>query len=468
MAEDDDTAMPRQRLQALVAAYAAEPDQAEALFAELLRLVPLLPTPEDRLLAARLAGELALERRNPRAAAGLIEAALRDGPCPPSVAAELHSHLARIAIQQHGHDDARAHLQAGEALAPDAALPQALLLAARAQLAHREGEMVRAEQLAQAALQRFAGLNWRGPWVQAYATLALARRELGLREGRAEALREGLALCRAQRRWGEACNLISGLFDMAIEEADLGRAEQVLREADALAALESGGEGAHGHAMVRFSRARWLAANGRYAEACAGMREALAAQRHRLVAYEYALRLDQLADWLLLAGEPDAALAAAAEAQQMQLEQTERSHQRSLDLLRQGLQVEQAERDRLLSEQHAHRLERQREALAHTLQRQRELHAELVEARKLAGLGELLINLSRSLDTPLREAARLAAEAQQASGQLLERVGSGAALSRNQLLAQVRDGMQACLAGQRHVEQAAAELQLYRNLRDDA
>ncbi|MBN8506813.1 MAG: hypothetical protein J0L58_20285 [Burkholderiales bacterium] len=468
MAEDDDPATPRQRLQALVGAYAAEPDRAEALLDELLRLALSLSAPEDRLLAARLAGEMALERRNPRAAVGLIEEALRDGPVPPAVAAELHSQLARSAIQELRFDDAREQLQAGDALAGDAALPQALLLAARAQLAHREAEMALSEQLAQEALKRFSSLNWRGPWVQVYATLAIARRELGAIEGRAQALRDGLARCRAQHRWGEACNLATGLFDMAVESGDLDGAAQALRDAEALAQRESGGADAPGHAMVHFSRARWLAANGRYVEACAGMREALAAQRHRLVAYEYALRLDQLADWLLLAGEPDAALAAAAEAQQLQLEQAERSHQRSLDVLRQGLQVEQAERERLLSQQHAQRMETQQAALAQTLQRQRELHAALVEARKLAGLGELLMSLARSLDPPLREAAQLAAQAEQGSQQGLERVSSGAALSRRQLMAELELGQQACVAGQRQVERATAELQQYRSLRNDA
>lgn len=468
MAGNDDTTAARQRLQALAVAYAAEPDQAASLLDELLNIAPRLRQADERLVAARLAGEMALELRNPRAAAALIEEQLQGKAWPAAIESELRCQLARSDIQQQRFDAARQQLKAAEALASEAPLPLALLLASRAQLAHREGEMVRAEQLALAALQQFAGLHWRGPWVQAYATLAIARRELGLSEGRADALREGLMHCRAQRRWGEACNLATGLFDMAIEDGDLARAEAALRDAEALAAQESGGDDAPGHAMARFSRARWLAAQGRHVEACDGMRKALVGQRHRLVAYEYALRLNQLADWLLLAGEPESALAAATEAQQVELEQARRSHLRSEELLLQGLQVEQAERERAASEQHAQRLERQQAELAHTLQRQRELHAELVEARKLAGLGELLRNLSRALDQPLREAVELADGAEQDSRLWLERVGGGAPLSRRQLQEALQSGMQACLAAQRQVERAAAELQLYRSLRDEA
>lgn len=466
MSPDDPAATPSACLHALAGAYAGEPDRAEALLGELFALLPRLDRADDRLQAARLAGEMALERRDPRAAEACIAAQLQAAPCPPAIEAELRCYLARAAVQQQRFDEAREQLQTAESLAGEAALPRAMLLAARAQLAHREGEIERSAQFAQAALQRFAGLGWRGPWVQAYSTLALARRELGLREARAEALREGLARCREQRRWGEACNLATGLFDMAVEDGDLPRAEAALREAETLAARESGGPDAPGKAMARFSRSRWLAARGRHAEACADLREALAAQRHRLVAYELALRLDQLADWLLLCGQPEEAQAAAAEAQQIELQQLQRALARDLALQQQALQVEQAERERVATELHARRMEQQRAALAQTLARQRELHAELVEARKMAGLGELLIALSRSLQGPLAQGEAALAGARQGSEQLLAELHGGQALSRRRLQGLLRDGVAACAQGQQGVERAIAELATYKALRD--
>lgn len=181
-----------------------------------------------------------------------------------------------------------------------------------------------------------------------------------------------------------------------------------------------------------------------------------------------ARRLDALADQLLRAGDARAALRAATEAQALALAQVQEGHQRSLDLLRQGLEVEQAERERLISEQHALRLERQRGELAQTLQRQHELHAELVEARKLAGLGELLRGLSGALDAPLREAARQAGEARLGIAPWLARVGTGNALRRSELQQALQAGLQAGSAALQRVEQAHAELQRYRSLRDEA
>lgn len=466
MSPDDPAATPSACLHALERAYAGEPNQAERLLGDVLALLPRLDSADDRLQAARLAGELALERRDPRGAEACIAAQLQASPCPPAIAAELRCHLARAAIQQQRFDEARQQLRDAELLAGDAPLPGAMLLATRAQLAHREGEIQRSEQLAREALQRFAALNWRGPWVQAYSTLALACRELGLRDARAEALREGLARCREQRRWGEASNLATGLFDMAVEDGDLPRAEAALREAEALAARESGGPDAPGKAMARFSRSRWLAACGRHAEACADLREALAAQRHRLVAYELAQRLDQLADWLLLCGQPEEAQAAAAEAQQIELQQLQRALARDMSLQQQALQVEQAERERIASDLHARRMEQQRAALAQTLTRQRDLHAELVEARKMAGLGELLIALSRSLQGPLQQGATALAGARQSSEQLLADLQGGQALSRRRLQEVLQQGVTACAQGQQGVELAIAELATYKALRD--
>lgn len=181
-----------------------------------------------------------------------------------------------------------------------------------------------------------------------------------------------------------------------------------------------------------------------------------------------ARRLDALAGQLLQAGDAQGALRAAAEAQALQLAQASERHQRSLDQLRQGLAVEQAERERQLSEKHALRLERQRGELAQTLQRQHELHAELVDARKLAGLGELLRSLSGALDTPLREAAQQAGAARQGIAPWLARVGDGPSLSRRELQQALQAGLQASSDALHRVEQANAALQRYRSLRDEA
>lgn len=445
------------------AAYRAEPDCAADLLPALIAAGSATPSLPLTLLAA----ELALECRNPSAVEDLLLPQLQGHPAP-AIEAELRSHLARSLIQQLRFDAAREQLEVAQTLATQAPLAQALILASRAQLAHREDSMAEAAGLAAQALQAFAALAWDGPWVQAYSTRAVALRELGDRPGRAATLREGCSLATAQRRWGEAANLATGLFDMALEDGRLAQAEQLLLEAEALAARERAGSQAPGHAMVTFSRARWLAAQGRHVEACAGLREALDQQKHRLVRYEYALRLDQLADWLVLAGQPLQALETALEAQQVQRQLNEQAHQRSHQQLRQHLAVEQAERERQQSEAHALQLEAQQGELARALQRQHELHDELVEARKLAGLGQLLTGLSRSLQAPLQAAQETLQHSTENEARMLERVGADQPLSRKELREALQASRSACAGAQRHLEQALAEVSTYQSLRDEA
>ncbi|MFO1250185.1 MAG: hypothetical protein U1E77_03335 [Inhella sp.] len=363
-------------------AYREAPERAAELLTQALALAQGAPV--GPALAA-WAGTLALELRSPLRAEALLQAALAQPDLGDQERALLEALAARASIQAQRLDAARG-LQRALLAAEPGSLAQGLALGGSAQLAYREGAAAAAVVQARQALALLAGLEWEGPWVQLHALLALAQRELGDAEGRQATLQRGCALALAQQRWGEAALLTTGLFDLALEQGQPQQAEQALQQASAYAAREPGGAEAPGHAMVVFSRARWLAAQGDYAAACAGLREALSQQRHRLAAHDLADRLNQLADWLVLADQPTEALAAAREAQQLQLLHDARAGRRHLDLLRQQSDIERAELERAASETHVLALERHHAELAATLAR-RALHDELVEARKLAAWG---------------------------------------------------------------------------------
>ncbi len=460
---------PAERLRTLRERYAEEPTSSEGLLAELRSLAAELQQgPADdalRVELARFAGILALEQRDPKCVEALIARALQVAALPEDLAAELNCFMARADIQQQRYEPARQRL--ADAQRCEAPLARALCLATGAQLAHREGEMARADALAAEALQRFATLDWPGPWVQSFATRTIALRQLGRPEARAAVLAEGLEHCVAQRRWSEAANLASGLFDLAIDRQDLDGARRVVAQMELLARHERSGEQGVGKAMLRFSRARLLAAEGCYAEACVDMAELLAQQRHRLVAYDYALRLNQLADWQLRCGQAQLALQTATEAQQIEREQLQLARQRNLLQLREALAVEQAERERAASQAHAQRMEAQQAELASTLAQRRALHEELVEARKLAGLGQLLVGLSQSLDTPLRDALAAVAQAHESMSAVRDGVASGAALSRRALLDAAQTAGERCQQAQALLEQSIVEIDAYRELRHE-
>jgi len=448
------------------AAYRADPGQAEPLLAQLLTQA----VPSARLAEyACFVATLALETRQPRVAEPLLRQALQAAQAlPHAQQAELHVHLARAAIQLLHFDAAREHLAHAQALGRQAPLVQALALAAQAQLAHREGAMAQSVALAQQALQAFAPLAWEGPWVQVYATLAVALRALGDQAGRAAALSQGQVLCQAQRRWGEAANLCTGRFDMALEAGELAQARQVLDEGNALAERAGGGPEAPGRAMQCVSHGRWLAAQGRHAEACdSGARAALASLKYRLAPFEYALRMNELADWLVAAGRPREALQAACEAQQVEAQNRDQSSRRDLALLAEQLAIEAAEQQRAHSEAHAQRLERQQAELAATLQRQRELQDELVEARKLAGLGQLLVGLAQSLEPPLRTGLQALQQAQQQDEQMLAQLQAGAP-SRRGLQQGLQSTLLACQQAQGLLHEVLQQVANYRELRDEA
>ena len=448
------------------AAYRADPGQSEALLAQLLALAaPRVGLAEYACFVATLA----LEARQPRVAAPLLRQALQAAQAlPPAQRAELHVHLARADIQQLHFDDAREHLTQARALGQQAPLVQALVLAARALLAHREGAMAESVAWAHQALQAFLPLAWEGPWVQVYATLAVALRALGDQAGRAAALSEGQALCQAQRRWGEAANLCTGRFDMALEAGALAQARQVLDEGNALAERAGGGPEAPGRAMQCVSHGRWLAAQGRHAEACdSGAREALASLKYRLAPFEYALRMNELADWLVAAGRPQEGLQAACEAQQVEAQNRDQSSRRDLALLAEQLAIEAAEQQRAHSEAHAQRLERQQAELAATLQRQRELQDELVEARKLAGLGQLLVGLAQSLEPPLRTGLQALQRAQQEDDALLAQLQAGSPTRRG-LQQGLQSSLLACQQAQGLLQGVLQQVDSYRELRDEA
>ncbi|WP_374437753.1 hypothetical protein [Inhella sp.] len=445
-------------------AYRLAPERAAELLTAALSLA------QGALAGPALAawvGTLALELRSPLRAQALLVAALAEPGLGDQDRALLEALAARADIQAQRLDAARERLQRALLAAEPGSLAQGLALGGSAQLAYREGAAAAAVVQARQALALLAGLEWEGPWVQLHALLALAQRELGDAEGRQASLQRGCALALAQQRWGEAALLTTGLFDLALEQGQPQQAEQALQQASDYAAREPGGAEAPGHAMVVFSRARWLAARGDYAAACAGLREALSQQRHRLAAHDLADRLNQLADWLVLAEQPTEALAAAREAQQLQLLHDARAGRRHLDLLRQQSDIERAEQERAASETRVLALERHHADLAATLARQRALHDELVEARKLAGLGQLLIGLAGRLEAPLQR-ARQQLEAGQASDEaLLDSVRLGAGVSRRALQQGLQQTLAGCQRAQRELEQALAEVSNYQSLRDE-
>lgn len=399
----------------LSAAYAALPGQSERLLQAAQRW-PLADWPGPlRDQALRLIGWLALEHRNPRAARAPLEQALsapQSAARDPVMQAQLLCLLARADIQEQAFDRAEHLLDAASQLGVLEADPltQVMWLGAQGQLSHRRGQMQAADDYAASSLRLAAQIlpALPGPWVQGYATRAVALRELGRQDERRQVLEQGVERCAQQRRWSEAANLCSGLFDQAIEAGDLERAEQALQQGDRMVEAElndGGAPDAPGRAMLQLSRARLLAARGCYAEACVGLRATLAAQSHRLVGYEYVRRLEQLAEWTAEAGDAVEALACLRQAYDRQRDLIQQSLQHDVELQRRRLEREQAQL--LLEQQAAHEaaLAEQQRQLASSLQRQHELQAELIESSTLATLGRLLIGVASELQQPLAQSA---------------------------------------------------------------
>ena len=129
--------------------------------------------------------------------------------------------------------------------------------------------------------------------------------------------------------------------------------------------------------------------------------------------------------------------------------------------------LQQAERERGASEAHARLMERQQAELAQALARQQALQEELIEARKLAGLGQLLVTLAQRLDGPLHEAEALLAGAQPGLEALRGAIAEGAPVGRRQLQELAQASAQCCGQAQALVEHGIADIEAYRGLRHE-
>lgn len=362
-----------------------------------------------------------------------------DSPRQQSLLCSLQ---ARAHLVDQRFDLAEPQIERAHALAQRCGDTEALAHAVCAQglLAHRREELPQCAALLREVIRILQPRQDHMLLPLVHASLAVVLRDMGEHAERRLALDEGVRLAVAQRRWGEAANLASGLVDIALEEGDISTAEARLLSCASLLA-QGGGHSvdqALGESSLQFSRARCLALRGRYAEACELMRQTLPTARPRLPPVEVSRRLDQLADWLAADGQAQAALDTAREAQELLLQQAQHAGRRSLVLMRQSLELSQAEAQRGQSERQAAELQAQSETLEQALQAQRSLQTELIESSKLAALGNLLAGVAHELHTPLGTALTAVSTLGELSQSMQATVSSGKEVRRSALLASLQ------------------------------
>ncbi|MDT8999970.1 ATP-binding protein [Paucibacter sp. APW11] len=459
-----------QWLDAQLKRYAAEPSEATALLPQALQRFEAglaQPPGAAQLRLALLIFDLAVELRNIGALTAIATPAL--ACCEAGVAPELLPQLlcmqARVEVFQQRIERAvplveRALLAAEQR---DDALGRAAAVFALGLLAARQLDPRRAAASYADAIKLFKACGHHGPWVQAYAGMSTAYRALDDQPARLAALHEGVQMCMAQRRWSEAANLNTGMIDVALEQGDVAAAEQALAQGQLLADRADPSGLSAAHSIVRHGRACCLAARGQFRAAAEDCRAALAERAFHIAPADLARRCEQMADWLLAAGEPVQALAASRQGQAALEAMASNATQQAQTQLRARLELAHIQAQSERGRAQARELQSRNEALEQALGLQRELQAELVESIKFASLGNLLAGLAHELAAPLQNGLEALTRSLAQGELMLQQIDSGSASrSRlNQTLQRCEQDTATALAA---LEQALHLLGAYRHL----
>jgi len=392
-------------------AYWAEPERAAEWFEQAgARLAALPePSPEERGAALDLClmiCQLAYELRDFAPLHAVLARALPWAEAAPEHPAQprLLCVAARLQVIARQYEVAGSLLQrASELLGhrPPDAVAQGLLCASLGQLALVQAQPERALEHARHAQRWYESCEFGGPWVHVYAAQAIALRELGRHDEREAVLRAGMQRAESQRRWSEAANLCTGLFDLSLEHGALDAAAIALAHCETLAARSPGGARGSVAAILQCSRARLLAAQGHLEAACALLESRIEDAGRYGGALELARRLEELADWQARSGRGPEALRTSRRAHALRQELAQEAQLRAGLQLRQQVEREQAERGQAQQLARAQEAQAHKAALEAALAHLQALQEELAERSRQASLGALLAGVAHELNTPL-------------------------------------------------------------------
>ncbi|QPF71798.1 HAMP domain-containing histidine kinase [Roseateles sp. DAIF2] len=299
-----------------------------------------------------------------------------------------------------------------------------------------------------------------GRWVDMLITIAVAHQALGDPQAQLTALREGALLAEAQRRWLAGMNSWSGVAEEGVLRGELELAGQALERAQQCRARA----GASAERLIKellATEAQLHAAHGRLEPAIALMHEVIVQSERWSMRRQLLRRMRQLVPWLMQAGRPAEALALLERAHKQELvEQGEIGRRDAAEQLRRA-ELAHALGQQARSEAHARELELKNGALEQALALQRELQSELLEAGKLASLGQLLAGMAHELNTPLGTALTALSTSADLSRALSLSIGDGRPASRQRVLADLQHCEQGAELARRNVEQALTLVQAY-------
>jgi len=465
----DATLLPRW-LEEQTALYIDDPCGAETQLPVVLDAFELIDgQAPDRfgVKLAILAFNLATEYRLQPSVARVVDRALAwcEAGVAPDLLARVLCMRAHIDIMGQRFERVTQDLNRALTLALDQRCPlsRASMLATLAQLELTQANLKHVVTHSTEAIALFKGSGRGEAWVQVYGPFAIALRDLGDHTARRAALLEGIAECVAQRRWHVAANLCTGLVDMALESGELDLAEQELARCQDWIDRTHCSKWSFPNLMVVITGARLMANRGQFYEASECMRQALDAADGKILPSTFARCCEQMADWLALANEPQAALTASRRAHSILKQQAQANANSNLTVMQQRLALERAEAERAATVAFADELSKKNYELEQLLMHERTLQAELVESSRLASLGKLLAGMAHEINTPLGVAltaiSTVAEVAKSTSNELMQ-----GAITRSRLNDYVAASAQGAALAQRNLERACELVEGYKAL----
>lgn len=312
------------------------------------------------------------------------------------------------------------------------------------------------------AISLFRACGDRGRWVDIYASISVAHRNLGQRAEEQQVLREGLAIAIEQRRWISACNTGSSLAEELLGDGREEEATLLLHEAEThLRLAGAGGERIAKELFAAQAALAWR--RGDAPAAIALMQRVVEDSRRFSMRRQVVHRLKQVARWQQLSGESDAAIATLQEAHALELEDTRESSRMDSATELQRIEVAHAQQLQARAEAHASELADKAAALQQALDLQRQMQAELIERSKLATLGHLLAGVAHEMNTPLGSALTVLSTVTELNAGLVDRLTEGT-VSRRHFTTELERCQESAELARRNVEQALALVQSYQHI----
>lgn len=302
----------------------------------------------------------------------------------------------------------------------------------------------------------------RGRWVDIYASISVAHRNLGQRAEEQRVLREGLEVAVTQRRWISACNTGASLAEEWMIDGREDEATALLRDVEEY--LRRAGRG--GERIAKELYAAQAALTWRQGDADAAialMRRVVEDSRRFSMRRQVVHRLQQLARWQQDSGRAVEAIASLRDAHALELEDTRESGRMDSATELQRIEVAHAQQLQARAEAHAAELAEKAKALQQALDLQRQMQAELIERSKLATLGHLLAGVAHEMNTPLGSALTVLSTVTEVNAGLVDRLTAGT-VSRRHFTTELERCQESAELARRNVEQALALVQSYQHI----